>query len=354
MAANRGAQPAPVTAPKRRTTRSGPPRGQPTEPETVSLNGSYRGPVERSHEHSRVTHVQRARMLAAMTEVVCERGASGVTVAHVVARAGVSRRTFYEQFDDCEGCFLAAFEDAVAQARRPMLDAWRAEASWTARVRAALGALLLFIDEAPFTARLLVVESLSGGPDVLRRRQELVAHLTVAVEEGRREARSGPGPAPLAAEGVVGGVLGVLHARLSEPGPPAGELAGPLMAMIVLPFLGAAASRRELERTVPRAAHGARPPDSNPLNGLHMRVTYRTIRVLAALAANPGSSNRGLAEASGIADQGQMSKLLGRLSKQGLVQNASAGGPSRGEPNAWTLTGEGWRVHGALARQLGD
>jgi hypothetical protein len=49
-------------------------------------------------------------------------------------------------------------------------------------------------------------------------------------------------------------------------------------------------------------------------------------------------------------DQGQMSKLLARLAQLDLITNTGAG-PSRGEPNAWTLTDKGWQVQGAIAEQ---
>jgi DNA-binding IclR family transcriptional regulator len=56
-----------------------------------------------------------------------------------------------------------------------------------------------------------------------------------------------------------------------------------------------------------------------------MRLTYRTARVLEILAEQPGLSNRKLAEQAGIADQGQVSKLLGRLQRLGLVQEQGPG-----------------------------
>jgi AcrR family transcriptional regulator len=64
----------------------------------------------------RVTEIQRARILGAMVKESAERGAGNVTVAHVVERAGVSRRTFYELYSDREACFLAAFDDGVSRA----------------------------------------------------------------------------------------------------------------------------------------------------------------------------------------------------------------------------------------------
>ena len=66
------------------------------------------------------------RILAAMAEVASERGAGAVTVAHVVARAGVSRRTFYDLFADREECFLAAFEEAIGRVSALVLEAYEA------------------------------------------------------------------------------------------------------------------------------------------------------------------------------------------------------------------------------------
>lgn len=201
--------------------------------------------------------------------------------------------------------------------------------------------------------RLLIVESLAAGPNALRRRQEMLAPLIATIDEGRSQARKGAEPPPLTAEGIVGGVLGVLHARLSEADPRRlTDLAGSLMGMVVLPYLGPAAAKRELARKpAPAPAAFVRTANTSALNELRMRLTYRTVRVLGALAANPGSSNRKVGDASGISDQGQVSKLLGRLQQLGLIENATSGGPARGEPNAWTLTAKGWDIQRALAEQ---
>src|SRR6516164_10070200 len=60
-----------------------------------------------------VREAQRARMLDAMVQSVAEKGYARVAVADVVERAGVSRKTFYEQFANKEECFLAAYDDGV-------------------------------------------------------------------------------------------------------------------------------------------------------------------------------------------------------------------------------------------------
>lgn len=306
----------------------------------------------RGRAREQLASIQRARMLAAMAQVCAEHGAPNVTVAHVVGRAGVSRRTFYEMFDDIQDCLYAAFEEAVEAAMRRVLDAYDPRAKWLDRIRASLVALLSFLEAEPEVARLLIVDSLGAGRRALQRRQDVLSAAIAAVDEGRKEAKQGSAPPPLTAEGVVGGVLGVLHSRLSEQHPdPLIELAGPLMSMVIHPYRGAAAAKRELVRPLPNATPGPPAIGANPLGELRMRLTYRTIRVLAALASHPGSSNRQVADEAGIADQGQMSKLLARLQQFGLIENASAQVAGRGEPNAWMLTAKGWEMQGVLVKQ---
>jgi AcrR family transcriptional regulator len=311
-------------------------------PKGLSSVGNGLGP-------DRVIEIQRARMLAAVVAVSAERGAANVSVAHVVERAGVSRRTFYEVFADREECFLAAFDEGIARASRSVLEAYDPNARWAVRVRGALVALLLFLDAEPDVARLLAVESLGAGADVLERRRGVLARVAAVVDEGRREARARAEPPVLTAEGIVGGALSIVHARLldSRDGELTG-LAGPLMSMIVLPYLGAAAARRELERPPPSPTReGSRETPRDPLKELGMRLTYRTVRVLLAVGARSGSSNRDVGLAAGIGDQGQISKLLARLERLELVSNTGLG-QSRGAPNAWVLTERGEEVCGAF------
>jgi AcrR family transcriptional regulator len=312
-----------------------------------------------------VSEVQRARILAAMAHVVAEHGAGSATVSRVVTRAGVSRRTFYELFSGCEDCFQAVFEDTVTRASRIATEAAATAApGWREQVRAGLAALLVFFDDEPMMGSLLVVDALAAGPRVLERRARVLDALTTIVDRGRSaEAKSGRGtsssPPPLTAEGVVGAVLSVIHARmLDNERRPLIDLLSPLMGVVVLPYLGRAAAQGELARPapkIPRAPKTSPAPQrsfGDPLEGLNMRLTYRTLVVLSAIAALGGRgsdpSNRQVAEAAGIHDQGQISKLLSRLERLDLIHNAGAGQP-KGEPNAWTLTPRGREVQGALA-----
>jgi AcrR family transcriptional regulator len=305
-----------------------------------------------------VSEIQRMRILAAMTEVASERGTGSVTVAHVVTRAGVSRRTFYDLFSDREECFLAAFEEAIGRVSAMVIEAYEREANWRERIRAGLWALLVFLDEEPATARLCVVESLAAGPRVLERRAVVLRALVRAIDEGRsatqgRSAtpRKTPLLPPLTAEGVVGAVLSVIHTRLSESrAKPLTGLLGELMGVIVMPYLGQAAAQKELRKPAPQIKTKTRHAHRDPLDGLEMRITYRTVRVLMVIAEHPDASNRQIASAAGISDQGQVSKLLARLEHLGLIENRGVG-PIKGAPNAWQLTPRGRHVEQAIRVQ---
>jgi AcrR family transcriptional regulator len=302
----------------------------------------------RSGASRQVAELQRARMLTAMVQEISERGAANVSVAHVVGRSGVSRRTFYELFEDREDCFLAAFDQALKGVTTVVVPAYEAPGAWRVKLRAGLVALLECLECDRATGRLLIAESLAAGPKALERRREVIARIIPVVERGSGESRSDQPPG-LTAEGIVGGVLSVLHARLVENDPTSLlDLTGPLMGMIVLPYLGPAAARKEIEKAAPERS--GRPPvvRADPLQDLPMRLTYRTMRVLVSVATRPGSSNRAIGEDAGIGDQGQASKLLARLHKLGLIENRG-GDPARGEPNAWVLTPTGRQVHESIA-----
>jgi AcrR family transcriptional regulator len=310
------------------------------------------------HGSVQVAEVQRSRILGAAAAVVSAYGYPKMTVSRVTGRAGVSRRTFYELFEDRDDCFLAVFEDAVARASGIVVGAYAAGGrSWRERVRAGLAVLLGFFDEEPAVCSLLVVDALKAGPVVQRRRAEILKGLARALQDGGSSTGSGRELPPLTGEGVVGAVLGVVHTRLSSGRQERmSELLNPLMAMIVLPCLGPAAAQREMDRPAPKAAgapggrdgsSSASPSSPAPagdlFHDLPMRLTYRTLRVLSAIAQEPGASNRVIGEMSGAADQGQISKLLARLEKLGLVQN-SGQGQAYGEANAWRLTARGEEV----------
>jgi AcrR family transcriptional regulator len=309
---------------------------------------------------AQISEVQRSRMLHSAVQVVSEYGYGRMSVARVTGGARVSRRTFYDVFEDREDCFLAVFDDTVARVSDRVAEAYGRGDDWLERVRLALTVLLGLLEEEHGVRSLLIVDALGAGPRVLERRAEVLQRLGASLHEGGSGARVGRDLPPLTGEGVVGAVLSVLHTRLSKERPVRMlGLLGPLMGMIVLPYLGAEAAQLELERPAPRASRASRPRRSEGasrvvggglFDGLPMRVTYRTLRVLSVIGEHPGASNRKVAAIAGISDQGQMSKLLTRLERLGLVENTGHG-QSHGESNAWRLTARGEQVESAVGVQ---
>jgi AcrR family transcriptional regulator len=275
-------------------------------------------------------------------------------VADIVARSRISRRTFYETFANREECLAAVFEDLLGVIAGELAAAGLEGLAWRERVRRGLWVILGFFDREPVLARACVVQALSGGPSVLERREEVLGRLAAVVDGGRREGSRGGECTPLTAEGLVGAAFGIVYARLLKgQRAPLTGLLGELMGMIVLPYLGPAAARREQFRPAPVAIASAagRPAGSvraglsdplvgDPLESVPMRLTYRTSRVLEGVAENPAASNRQVGEFAGIHDAGQVSKLLRRLERLGLLVNSGLG-HQMGEPNAWRLTARG-------------
>jgi hypothetical protein len=138
--------------------------------------------------------------------------------------------------------------------------------------------------------------------------------------------------------------------RLLHGKEPLATLLGPLMSLIVLPYLGTDAASQEL--SAGGGFGSAIPPlpssdaGIDPLQGLRMRLTFRTVLVLGSISAAPGASNREVAKLGGITDQGQVSKLLARLAKLELIENRGLG-HKYGAANAWHLTERGAQLERA-------
>ncbi len=302
-----------------------------------------------------VDEIQRSRLLVAAAGVIDELGYEQTSVARITTRARVSRRTFYELFGNREACLVALLDEVATRVEREIAAAGLEGLAWRERVRGGLWTILSFLDDEPVLARICVVHALHGGRGVLERREEILARLAAVLDEGRREGPRGEECTLVTAEGMVGGALGVVYARLrSGDRRPLTGLLEELMGMIALQYLGSRAARREQRRPAPvsrpappRSGPVSAHAEKDPLDEVEMRLTYRTARVLECIAElggrGSGPSNRAVAESAGVTDPGQISKLLRRLERLGLTVN-TGGGHQSGEPNAWQLTPLGAKV----------
>jgi AcrR family transcriptional regulator len=112
-------------------------------------------------------------MLAAMVEAMADKGYVGTSVADVIAGAGVSRETFYQQFGSKLDCFLAAFAVAEEVVVGAMAEAATGDGAPVERAERAVTAYLDTLAAEPGVARLFLVEVHAAGPEAMRRRAEL-------------------------------------------------------------------------------------------------------------------------------------------------------------------------------------
>ena len=150
-------------------------------------------------------------------------GYRSVTVAEVVALAGVSRGTFYEHFSDREDCFLAALEPialrllaAAEQAALP--DGPDLLAGRVSR------AMLAFADAEEQGVRALLCESLAAGRRALDARDRLISELARIIDDAYVQMPPET-PAPdLPGQVLIGALCRLLAWRLARREPPSPDL----------------------------------------------------------------------------------------------------------------------------------
>lgn len=198
-----------------------------------------------------VSAVQRERLLAAMLRATAELGYREVSVQDVLERAGVSRPTFYEHFENKEACFLAAFDCAAARLRQRLELAAEDGEGWRPRFRLSLEELLRFVAEDSDAAMSLIVDARAACPPALERRDALLDHFASCLDtQVRAEADPANAPSAIAAAGIIGGIEALLYSRLNR-----GEtddiqsLLPSLMYFAVLPYEGHETASEELAVT---------------------------------------------------------------------------------------------------------
>jgi AcrR family transcriptional regulator len=154
-----------------------------------------------------VASSQRTRMLGAVAQAVAQKGYAAATVADVIAIAGVSRRTFYEQFPNIEDCFMAAYVEGMQSLLGAIREAMRnvPEDDWRARTRVAIEAYLQALASRPDAAWAFSIEALGAGRQGLDQRAWVLSQWVAqwrALWALRQ--RSEPELAPIADEPLLG------------------------------------------------------------------------------------------------------------------------------------------------------
>ena len=178
-----------------------------------------------------VVQIQRERLLRAMVAVVAEQGYQASSVAKILDRAGVSRRTFYDLFDNREACFLAAYEEVAARALTLVEQAYNQGSSAGDRIERALQAFLDFWAEHPEEACACIDELLTAGAAARACHTRTVERLASLLERALGELRGLSEPDPLAARAFVGGIYELIQAHVDHDDlPPLPALAERIVA----------------------------------------------------------------------------------------------------------------------------
>jgi len=154
------------------------------------------------------------RLSGIRSEAVAELGYSEMSVEAVIARAGVSRRTFYEHFRNKEDAFFAAYDAAVHQVVRHIRRAYLNEATAQERLRAGVGAFLQFLAGGPELARMCIVEVLAAGPRAIARRNEAMRMFAEIIEDNIHELVPSCRRPALTAETIVGCIHEAVFSRI--------------------------------------------------------------------------------------------------------------------------------------------
>jgi AcrR family transcriptional regulator len=153
----------------------------------------------------------RNRLLRAMTETIAERGYASTTVADVVTRAGVSRKTFYQHFAGKRECLLATYDAIVADYMAAAADAYRTSSDSSQRAQAGLRALLERASADPSAMRTVTIEVAGAGEEGIARREKLIGSCEAFLRESLALA---PRPGTIAnpiLRAIVGGVVRVMY-----------------------------------------------------------------------------------------------------------------------------------------------
>lgn len=224
----------PIGVPRRRLP-------SPSERLPAGRHGFSREAVAR-HQHDRI--------LAAVAESVARSGYAAMTVEDIVARAGLSRRTFYEHFrGGKEEAFLAAYDSAIARVMAQVRTAFDGAATLQDRMADPLRAFLAFIVAEPAYSQMCVVEVLAAGPQALARRDAALKMFVALIEEAARSLPPARRPPPLTAETIVGGIYEVIYSRiLAGQTATIPDLLPALLYSALLPYVGAEEALAEYRR----------------------------------------------------------------------------------------------------------
>jgi AcrR family transcriptional regulator len=177
----------------------------------------------------------------AIAELTAEHGYGATKIGDIVRRAGVARKTLYDNFEGKEQVFLAAFDAAVEEAMARVEEACAgAEGDWEEGVQAGLAAFLRYVAERPALARMCMIEALSATPAATERYELAMQRFVDLTGENAPHYKELP---ETIEETLIGGVAWIVYQQIRrKEAEKAEDLLPELCEFMLAPFHGVAQS----------------------------------------------------------------------------------------------------------------
>jgi AcrR family transcriptional regulator len=178
---------------------------------------------------------KRRRIMDAIAELTAEQGYDATKIGDIVRRAGVARKTLYDNFEGKEEVFLAAFDSALEEAMaRIEADCAKVEGDWEERLQTGLAAFLAYVAENPARARMCMIEALSATPAATERYENAMQRFVDLTGENVPHSNQLP---ETIEETLVGGVAWIVYQQIRRhEAEKAGDLLPELSEFMLAPF----------------------------------------------------------------------------------------------------------------------
>src|ERR1700753_3969482 len=173
-------------------------------------------PPGRSGDRDAARRDQRERLFAALVASCDEKGYDATSVEDLLRTSGVSRATFYEQFDDKLACFRAAQDEMIAAGIAAVANRLDGQGDPDDRPREALEAFVDLIVEQPAAARMCLVGSYAAGATGIDQIQGAIDWIIRLVRDAAEQMSDRSAMPSELLRGIIGGFYQVIYGRLRE------------------------------------------------------------------------------------------------------------------------------------------
>lgn len=166
---------------------------------------------------------QRMRLIEAMTEVAGEKGYAATTVADVIERSGISRKTFYEHFQNKDECFVEAYREGHDKLLADITAGVSRATGWRESLEFSLRAYVDSLAARPDFTRIFAIEVLAAGGEARRLRDErfegfIEFYRDLTLQAGKENPEL-PQPSDEVIVAAIGAIAELVRRTVSKYGP---------------------------------------------------------------------------------------------------------------------------------------